>query len=85
MLFSGYWSRSMHEVDLKEAQIHLSDLIDEAIKGEEVVISKGERPVVRLVPLEHDGGRPIFGSAKGLIQVSEDFDAPLDDFELYMK
>jgi prevent-host-death family protein len=69
----------MHEVDLKEAQIHLSDLIDEAIRGEEVVISKGERPVVRLVPVLGNGGRPVFGSAKGLIEISEDFDAPLDD------
>jgi antitoxin (DNA-binding transcriptional repressor) of toxin-antitoxin stability system len=29
----------MREVELKEAPIRLSDLIDEAIKGEEVVIS----------------------------------------------
>lgn len=75
----------MHEVDLKEAQIHLSDLIDAAVKGEEVVISKEERPVVRLVPVETNGGHPVFGSAKGLIEVSEDFDAPLDDFQPYMK
>jgi prevent-host-death family protein len=75
----------MHEVDLKEAQIHLSDLIDEAIMGEEVVISKGERSVVRLVPVSGNGGHPIFGSAKGLVEVSEDFDAPLDDFQPYMK
>lgn len=74
----------MHEVDLKEAQIHLSDLIDEAVKGEEVVISKEEQPVV-LVPVVRNGGRPTFGSAKGLIEVSEDFDAPLDDFHSYMK
>jgi prevent-host-death family protein len=75
----------MHEVDLKEAQIRLSDLIDEAINGEEVVISKGERRVVRLVPVSGNGGRPVFGSAKGLIEISEDFDAPLDDFQPYMK
>jgi len=59
--------------------------LDEAIKGEEVVISKGERPVVRLVPVTRNGGHPIFGSAKGLIEISEDFDASLDDFQPYMK
>jgi prevent-host-death family protein len=75
----------MHEVDLKEAQVHLSDLIDEAVKGEEVVISKERQPVVRLVPVERNGGHPVFGSAKDLIEVSEDFDAPLDDFQPYMK
>lgn len=75
----------MHEVVPKEAQIRLSDLIDEAIKGEEVVISKGERPVVRLVPVSGNGGHPSFGSPKGLNEISEDFDAPLDDFQPYMK
>ncbi len=55
----------MHEVDLKEAQIHLSDLIDEAIKGEEVVISKGERPVVRLVPVTRTAGIPSSAALKG--------------------
>jgi prevent-host-death family protein len=69
----------------KEAQIRLSDLIDEAIKGEEVVTSKGERPVVGLVPVSGNGGHPSFGSAKGLNEISEDFDAPLDDFQPYMK
>ena len=75
----------MHEVDFKDAQICLSDLIDEAIKGEEVVISKGEGRGVRLVPVSSNGGHPLFGSAKGLIEISEDFDAPLDDFQPYMK
>lgn len=75
----------MHEVDLKEAQLRLSDLIDEAVKGEEVVISKEERPVVRLVPISGNGGHPVFGSAKGLLELSDDFDAPLDDFQTYMK
>jgi prevent-host-death family protein len=69
----------------KDARIHLSDLIDEAVKGEEVVITQGERSVVRLVPITNNGGQPVFGRAKGLIEVSEDFDAPLDDFQPYMK
>jgi prevent-host-death family protein len=69
----------------KDARIHLSDLIDEAVKGEEVVITQGERSVVRLVPITSNGGQPVFGRAKGLIEVSEDFDAPLDDFQPYMK
>ena len=75
----------MHEVDLKEAQIRLPDLIDEAVKGEEVVIIKEERPLVRLVPISGNGGHPVFGSAKGLLEISDDFDAPLDDFQPYMK
>jgi antitoxin (DNA-binding transcriptional repressor) of toxin-antitoxin stability system len=73
------------QVDVKEAQVRLSDLIDQAIKGEVVVISKGEGSLVRLVPISGVCGHPVFGSAKGLIEVSDDFDAPLDDFQLHMK
>lgn len=36
------------------------------------------------VPLAHAQGRPHFGSAKGLITLSEDFDEPLEDFAEYM-
>jgi hypothetical protein len=29
--------------------------------------------------------KPVFGSLKGKIKLSEDFDAPLDDFREYMR
>jgi hypothetical protein len=29
--------------------------------------------------------KPIFGSAKGKLKISDDFDEPLDDFKDYMK
>ena len=34
------------------AKAHLSKLIEAALAGEEVVIAKGEKPVVKLVPVE---------------------------------
>jgi len=75
----------MHEVDIKEAQSCLPDLIDEALQGKEIVISKDSHPTVRLVPVSGNGGVPTFGSAKGLIHISDDFDAPLDDLQPYVK
>jgi hypothetical protein len=36
------------------------------------------------VPAALSGRCPQFGSAKGLIVMTEDFDAPLEDFEEYM-
>jgi antitoxin (DNA-binding transcriptional repressor) of toxin-antitoxin stability system len=75
----------MHEVDIKEAQSRLSDLIDEALQGKEIVIRKDAYLAVRLVPISGNGGLPTFGSAKGLIHISDDFAAPLDDFQAYVK
>jgi prevent-host-death family protein len=75
----------MHRVDIEEAKTHLPDLIETAIRGIEVVITKDNRPVVKLVPLAPSKSHPRFGSAAGLITMSEDFDAPLEDFKDYMK
>jgi prevent-host-death family protein len=41
----------MHQVDLEEAKTHLPDLVEAAISGIEVVLTKDDRPVVKLVPL----------------------------------
>jgi prevent-host-death family protein len=75
----------MQQVDLNEAQIHLSDLIEAAIKEEEIVIMKNDQPMVKLVPISQVRPRPQFGSAKGLITMSEDFDKPIEDFKDYMR
>lgn len=75
----------MQQVNIEDAKTQLPDLIDAAVNGEEVVIAKDEQHVVRLVPVGREKPRPQFGSAKGLITMSDDFDAPLEDFEEYMK
>ena len=69
-------------VNMKDAQDHLSDLIDAAMKGDEVFILTEDDQWVQLVPLTAQP-RP-FGSAKGLIEIADDFEAPLEDFEDYM-
>lgn len=75
----------MHQVDIEEAKTHLPDLVEAAMSGIEVVIMKDNRPVVKLIPLGPNKPRPRFGSAAGLIMMSEDFDAPIEDFKEYMK
>ena len=75
----------MHQVNIEEAKTHLPDLIDAAVNGEEVVIAKDERHLVKLVPVARAKPRPQFGSARGLITMSDDFDQPLEDFAEYMR
>jgi len=74
----------MHQITVEDAKSNLPDLIDAAINGEEVVITKDDQHIVKLVPVSWAKPRPQFGSAKGLISMSDDFDEPLGDFAEYM-
>jgi antitoxin (DNA-binding transcriptional repressor) of toxin-antitoxin stability system len=75
----------MHQVPLEEAKTRLSDLIDAALRGEEVAIAADDQRAVKLVPVRPRKRRRQFGFAKGLIVMTEDFDAPLPEFEEYSR
>ena len=74
----------MKSVTIAEASVKLSELFDAALRGEEVIITKGDRTSIKLTPATSIKPRPKFGSAKGLIKISDDFDEPLEDFKNYM-
>ncbi len=74
----------MQQVDLKEAETKLSELIGIVAQGEEVVIRRVDGSAFKIVPIEKKRPYPKFGSAKGLIEMSDDFDDPIEDFEEYM-
>jgi prevent-host-death family protein len=67
----------MKMVNVHAAKTHLSRLVDEAAAGQEIVIAKAGRPMVRLVPVSQAKARTGFGALKGKIRASSDFDAPL--------
>ena len=73
-----------YHVDITEAPRRLLDLIQAVEHGEEVIITRNQQPLVQLVPFPQPANRPQFGSARGLIMIADDFDAPLDDFHEYM-
>jgi prevent-host-death family protein len=70
-------------VNIHEAKTHLSRLIQEVQDGEEIVIARGNEPLVRMVLVESARPRRGVGWAKGLIRIADDFDAPLEDFTDY--
>jgi antitoxin (DNA-binding transcriptional repressor) of toxin-antitoxin stability system len=73
------------QVSATEAASRLQELVDAAIDGEEVIICIDDRPAIKLVPIESIEPRPKFGSAKGLIWMSDDFDESLEEFREYME
>jgi len=64
-------------VNLYHAKTHLSDLVDQAAGGEEIIIAKSGTPMARLVPLAgaSSGRKP--GGWEDLVWIADDFDAPL--------
>jgi prevent-host-death family protein len=75
----------MTQITLAEASQNLSELIDAALSGEEIIIIKDNQPVVKLTPVSPVKRRLEFGSAKGIVRISDDFDEPLEDFREYME
>ena len=74
---------SMRRVNLAEAKAKLSELIDAALAGEEIVIARRNEPLVRLTAVESAKIRPVFGRLRGKVRVAADFDEPLEDFAEY--
>lgn len=73
----------MIKIDLKEAETRLAELIEEAAEGEDVIITRSDGISFKIVAIPQAEPRPKFGSAKGLIEMSDDFDDPLEDFQAY--
>lgn len=77
----------MSTITLEEASGQLARLVQQINEsGEDIVITDGDKPVARLVAMHAPPPgrpRPRFGSAKGLVTIPPDFDAPLEDFAEY--
>jgi prevent-host-death family protein len=68
-------------VNIYEAKTRLSQLVDRAAEGEEVIIARAGRPVARLVPLRQPVKKRQLGQMRGKIWISRNFDDPLPEFE----
>ena len=70
-------------VNIHHAKTHLSKLIAQAESGEEVIIARNGKPVVKLVPVtEKPRMRSILGAGIGKIWISPDFDSPETNKEI---
>jgi prevent-host-death family protein len=62
-------------VNVYEAKTHLSQLLDRAAAGEEIVIARAGRPIARLVALAAASSqRRAPGVWRGKVMIAEDFD-----------
>ena len=65
------------------AKTHFSALLEKAHQGTVIVVTRRGKPVAQLGPTSDDITRPVFGSARGQIHISPDFDEPLADMAEY--
>lgn len=79
----------MTKVNVHEARTQLLRLLDQAMAGEEVIIMRSGRRLVRLTPVESATVesatvesvpvRRVLGTAKGDFEVADDFNDPLSE------
>lgn len=79
------------QVTIERARVELDELLNAAVRGEEVLIETEQGQAVQLVP-RADAATPVAskrlprraGSLQGQIILAPDFDEPLEDFADYM-
>ena len=72
----------MASVSVHEAKTHLSRLIAQVEAGGEVVITRNNRPVARLVREGPPKKKPLLGALTGQILIDDRFFEPLPEEEL---
>ncbi len=79
----------MHTIDVSQAQSLFPRLLEAVGAGEEVIITRNAEPFAKLslvnsAKAQRKEGDLVYGSAKGLMKMREDFDDPIEDFQEYM-
>jgi len=75
----------MEQLNIAEAKAHFSEIIRKALRGEEIVIAKNSKPLLKLVPIQSPQSDRVPGSAKTLIlSLSPDFESTPSDFHEYV-
>lgn len=65
-------------IDINQAQI--SQLVELAKAGQEIILAQDDKPLLRVTAIEVETSAPkrrIGNLHKGLVDISDDFDAPL--------
>ena len=75
----------MARYNVGEAKAKFSELLNKALAGEEVVIARDNRPLVRIEAMRVPGEKRTPGSAKGRVHVAPDFDETPADLADYVE
>jgi len=71
-------------VNMHDAKSSLSRLVKRAASGEEILIANRGKPIARLTRIPERRRKLPWNIFKGKIEMSEDFNAPIDVFKDYV-
>ena len=66
-------------LNVTEAKAKFSDVVERAVRGEEIIVTKAGKPVVKIVRYEPAKAHRRLGLFAGQIEIAEDFDEWPDD------
>lgn len=72
----------MQNIDINKIKHQLPNILEDI--EDTIIITKEGIPIAKITGIQNKQKKRQFGSAKGMIKISEDFDAPLEDFKEYM-
>jgi len=67
-------------INIHEAKTRLSQLIQQVEEGDEIIISRANKPIARLVPYREKALPRRLGEAKGMVEIMPDFEQLPEDF-----
>ncbi len=73
----------MQPIPIEQAEGRLAEIIEKLSPGEEVVLTRNDQPVARLIRTPNPG-QPQPGRGKGMLTIISDDDEHLKDFAEYM-
>ena len=63
----------MQQIDIKQARLRLNELFNAALKGEEIIFTENDQPILRLARVAEPPPRRQLGQGVGEVWMSEDF------------
>jgi prevent-host-death family protein len=76
---------TMSRFNIAEAKSRFSELVQRALLGEEVIIARDNKPLLKLVSLDRPKQPRKPGSGKGqILHIAPDFDVTPQEFEDYV-
>jgi prevent-host-death family protein len=82
---NGSINMSTRNIDINDAKDKFQEIVLQAEQGDEIIITKNNKPIVKISPLQEKKFHRKAGSAKGMIKMSDDFNEPLEEFKEYME
>ena len=67
-------------INIHEAKTRLSQLLQQVEEGDEIIISRANKPIARLVAYHEKVSQRHLGEAKGMVEIMPDFDTLPEDF-----